>query len=108
MTHVKQVIPIVIESEGASFPTNQQKEEEEEIPVVEMETALVAVKRLCILSVSDNAMSMAIFVDLHSDGASSNSNPYRYGLGPTFLKETPPQMPHYFLIAFHGAPLFHS
>lgn len=76
--------------------------------MVEMETALVAVKCPCVLSVSDNAMFMAIFVDLPSNGASSSSNLSHYGLGPAFLKETPSQMPHYFPIDLNGAPLFHS
>lgn len=46
MAYVKHVTPIVIESEGASFPTDQLEEEEEEIPVVEIETALIRVKCL--------------------------------------------------------------
>lgn len=99
MANVKQIAPITIKFEEASSPTDQP--EEGETPVVEMETALVTVKRLCVVSVSDNAMSMVIFINLPSDGASSNSNLSRYSLGLIFLKETPPQMPHYFPIDLH-------
>lgn len=103
MAHVKQVAPISVEFEGASSLVIQLKEGE--IPAVEMETALVVVRRLCTLSVSENAMSIAVFIDLPSDGASSSFNLSPYGLGPSFFKETPPQMPHYFPINLHGAPL---
>lgn len=49
-----------VEYEEASSPTKQL--EEWEILVVEMKTALVAIKRLCVLSVSDNNMSMVVLL----------------------------------------------
>lgn len=106
MARVKQVTLISVESKGASSPAKQSKEGE--IPIVETKTALIEVRRLCILNVSENTMSIAVFIDLPLDGASSSSNFFRYGLGPAFFKETPPQMSHYFPIDLHGTPMFYS
>lgn len=105
MACVKQVLPINIEFGEASSSIEQP--EEWEILIIEIKTTLVAIKWLCILSVSDHAMSMEVFIDLPSKAASSSSNISRYGLGLAFLRETPLQMPYHFSIDLHGAPLFY-
>lgn len=87
MANMKQVTPNNIESGEASSPTKQL--EEGGILIVETGTALVMVKQLCILSVSDHTISMEVFIELLSEAASLSSNISRYGLCPTFLKETP-------------------
>lgn len=106
MARVKQIVPIDVEFVEPSSPAEWR--EEGEILIIEIGTALLAVKKLCILSVANSAMSMAIHIELPSEAVSSSSKIPCYGLGLAFLKETPHQMPHYFLVDFHGAPLFYA
>lgn len=72
MARVKQITPIDIESMEPSSPTEQR--EEGDVPVVEIDTTLVVVKRLCILSVGNHAMSTTVLIEIPSEVASSSSN----------------------------------
>lgn len=90
-------------------PSSPNKQREEgEIPTVETNTALIAAKKLCILSIVDRAMSMAIFHETNLEAASSSSETLRYGLGLAFLKEITHRLTHYFLVDLHNALLFYD
>lgn len=85
MAQVKQIVPIDVESIKPSSPTKQMKEGE--ISTIEIDTALLAVRKLCILSVANRAMSLAILIELPSEATSSSSEIPRYGWVPLFLRK---------------------
>lgn len=94
---MKQVTPINVESiEPSTFV--EQREEEDQILVVEFNTAILPTNKLCILSVVDGTMLMSILLEMKSEASSSTTITLSYDLGLDFLKETPLKMPHYFLI----------
>lgn len=103
MTSVKQTSPIDVASADSSPSSNKKRE----ILVVESDTSILVIGKLFTLSVADSAMSMSIVVEAPFEASSSSSSSYTFGLVPSFLKETPPQMPCYFLVDLHGIPLFY-
>lgn len=106
MARVKQVAPIDVESTDLS--TSIEQKGEEQISVVKTNTTLLTTKRLCILGVADRLMSMFILIPVDSEAFSSSVIAPSYDLSLVFLKETPLEMPHYFPIDLHGAPLFYD
>lgn len=104
MAKVKQIAPIDVVSANSSPSTNQ---EEGKVPIVESDIAILAVKKLCILSVANETMSKSIVIDVPSEASSSSSSSFTFGMGLAFLKETPLQLHCYFPVDLHGTPLFY-